>query len=76
MNADGSNPVNISKNPSVDSEPGWAPSGEKIAFSSNRDGNFDIFTMSADGSNQTNITRSNRHDAYPDWFPIVVRSLA
>ena len=37
--------------------PAWAPDGTKIAFSSNDDGNEEIFIMNADGTNRTQITR-------------------
>jgi len=39
----------------------------KIAFTSNRDGNNEIYVMNADGSNQTNLTNSPAFDWYPDW---------
>jgi len=32
------------------------PDGSKIAFGSNRDGNFEIYVMDADGSHQTRLT--------------------
>ena len=37
MNADGSNPVNLTKNDSRDTMPSWSPDGTKIAFVSDRD---------------------------------------
>ena len=37
----------------------------QIAFSSDRDGNWEIYVMDADGKNQRRLT-NNRHD---DWFP-------
>ena len=40
-----------------------------IAFQSNRDGDFEIFTMNADGSNQTQLTNNIAHDFGPDWSP-------
>ena len=42
--------------PAIDREPGWSPDGTKIAFASDRDGNYEIYTMNADGTNQTRIT--------------------
>ena len=41
----------------------------KIAFASNRDGNFEIYIMNADGSNQTNLTSDPANDEYPSWSP-------
>jgi Tol biopolymer transport system component len=49
--------------------------GTKIAFSTNRDGNVQIYTMNIDGSAQTNL--SNRlgdgHDFSPDWGQLAER---
>lgn len=40
----------------------------KIAFTSSRDSNFEIYTMEANGSNQMRITNS-QYDASPKWSP-------
>ena len=59
-------------NTAVDTSDGvftiW-PQGGMIAFTSDRDGTYDIFTMYADGSNPQNITGSLGEDRYPDWSP-------
>ena len=41
----------------------------KIAFSSNRDGNWEIYVMNADGTNQTRLTNDAGPDDYPSWSP-------
>jgi Tol biopolymer transport system component len=41
----------------------------KIAFTSNRDGNYEIYVMNADGSEQTNLTNHPAGDANPCWSP-------
>ena len=47
---------------------GAFPGGNgKIAFTSGRDGNFEIYTMNADGSAQTNITNNAATDRDPAW---------
>lgn len=40
-----------------------------IAFTSERDGNADIFTMHTDGSNQVNLTNHPANDYTPVWSP-------
>ena len=40
MNADGSNPVNLSNNVANDSQSYFFPDGKRIAFSSTRGGNL------------------------------------
>jgi TolB protein len=41
----------------------------RIAFQSNRDGNFEIYTMVGDGSNQQRMTYSQANDVSPCWSP-------
>ena len=38
--------------PANDARPTWTPRGDKISFSSDRDGNMDVFTKLADGSGE------------------------
>jgi len=48
---------------------GGAPAGDKIAFASARDGNWEIYVMNADGSGQTRLTNNPAEDAMPAWSP-------
>ncbi|WP_346817878.1 NTTRR-F1 domain [Bacillus paramobilis] len=41
----------------------------KIAFTSTRDGNAEIYVMNADGSNQTRLTNNAASDSDPAWSP-------
>ena len=41
----------------------------KIAFTSTRDGNREIYVMNADGSEQTNISNDPAPDYQPSWSP-------
>jgi hypothetical protein len=50
------------------STPG-APAIGKIAFHSDRDGNFEIYVMNADGAGQTNLTNDPAGDNFPAWSP-------
>ena len=40
-----------------------------IAFSSYRDGNWEIYRMNIDGSNVVRLTTHNTDDLYPAWSP-------
>ena len=52
-----------------DRQPSWSHDGSRIAFSSRRDGNGEIYVMNADGTGQTRITRSPSEDFAPSWRP-------
>lgn len=69
MNADGSNPVNLTDNPATDAGGIWSPDGTKIVFASNRDGSNEVYVMNADGSNQTRLTNNAVGDTNPYWSP-------
>ena len=51
------------------SAPAWSPDGRKIAFTSERDGNSEVYVMNANGSGQRNLTRDPAYDADPTWSP-------
>jgi TolB protein len=42
---------------------------EKIAFSSYRDGNMDVYVMNPDGSDQRRLTTDSSWDWWPSWSP-------
>jgi len=67
MDSDGSHPVNLTNNLAEDRRPTWSPDGSQIAFTSNRDGDREIFVMGADGSKPTNLTNNSVDDWAPHW---------
>ena len=48
---------------------GYASRKTKIAFTSSRDGNFEIYVMDGDGGNQRRITVNPTIDEDPAWSP-------
>ncbi|HIM12588.1 TPA: hypothetical protein EYM26_17535, partial [Candidatus Poribacteria bacterium] len=69
---DGQNQVNLTNNPASNQSPSWSPGGAKIAFSSNRDGNREIYVMDIDGQNQVNLTNNPAKDITPIWLSQVL----
>jgi TolB protein len=49
--------------------PIWSPDGTKIAFTTNRDGNPEIYVMNKDGSGVRRMTNSPGIDVSPTWSP-------
>lgn len=45
------------------------PNMSRIAFVSEREGNWDIYLMNADGSDVRNITKNAALDGHPSWSP-------
>lgn len=48
-------------------DPAISPDGKMIAFSSNRNGNWEIYIMCLDGSKQTRLTDISSDDVSPIW---------
>lgn len=68
VNPDGSS-VNLTASSGDDIHPAWSTDGRRIAFSSARTGNFEIYTADADGSNLTQLTNSRGFEEWPVWSP-------
>ena len=49
--------------------PAWSPDGSRIAFTSNRDGNPEIYVMNRDGSGLRRMTNNPSIDVTPTWSP-------
>ena len=66
----GTSPLRLTNNTDHDGDPVWSPTGTKIAFRSDREGESAIYTMNADGTNPTRITIDPDYQAEPSWQPI------
>ncbi len=68
MYAQVANIVNLTNSTTSDNRfPRVSPDGSKIVFTTNRDGNYEIYLMNADGSGQTRLTSSSGDDMAPSW---------
>ena len=63
----GENPRKLTKNPGVDHDPAWSPDGKRIAYSSERDRNTDIYVMDTNGRNSQKLT-----NAGSNYSPLMV----
>lgn len=68
MNNDGGVPQQITTTPS-DTNPDVSPNGSQIAFMSQRDGNWEIYTSDLQGSNLKRLTSDPANDGLPVWSP-------
>lgn len=63
MNSDGTRQRNITKSPGISEyDAAWSPSGRRIAFASDRQGDEEIYTMSPDGSRVQQLTVNDAAD--------------
>ncbi|MDE0468507.1 MAG: hypothetical protein OYL97_15760 [Candidatus Poribacteria bacterium] len=69
MNPDGTGQIKLTRHPASDSQPVWSPTGDKILFTSNRDGISDLFLMNADGTNVQQVFQKLANRRHGTWAP-------
>lgn len=66
---DGTAVTQLTNDPSEDMMPVFSPDGSKIAFCSNRTGNWDIYIMDLTGGQPVQITNDPADDFHPSFSP-------
>ena len=61
--------VPVTNGPGDDLGAAYSPDGSRIAFASNRDGNFEIYVVDADGANPVRVTETDANETEPAWSP-------
>ena len=69
VSAEGGTAKPLTMHEAHDYQPVWSRDGKKIAFASDRYGNFDVFVMSSNGGEATRLTYHSAND-YPFDFSI------
>ena len=59
----------LTMHPAYDGMPLWSPDGKRIAFASDRYGNFDVFVMAAGGGDATRLTVHSAEDIPSSFTP-------
>lgn len=65
----GGRAIRLTVHEAYESNPQWSPGGQRIAFTSDRHGNDDLFVMDADGSNIRQLTYHSASDELTGWMP-------
>jgi len=55
--------------PAEDRDPAWSPDGTRLAFASNREGNWELYLWSATDGSITRLTTDPAYDGAPAWSP-------
>ncbi|MFO0827993.1 MAG: DPP IV N-terminal domain-containing protein [Phycisphaerales bacterium] len=66
---DGRTVTQLVSDASDDMMPALSPDGTKVAFVSNRNGNWDVFVVSSEGGPATQITFEADDEVQPTWSP-------
>ena len=69
INADGSNPLNLTGHSANDLDPDWSPDGKTILFESIRDDNYEIYAVNPDGTDLRRLTDHPLEDQHARWSP-------
>jgi Tol biopolymer transport system component len=68
VHADGSGFRVLARGANQSVNPTWSPDGQSLAFETNRDGDFEIYSVRLDGRDVNNLTRTpQKDDRLPAW---------
>ncbi len=66
---DGATVTHLVADPAADVQPAFSPDGRRVAFASDRSGNWDIYILDLDSQKVSRITRSPFAELHPTWSP-------
>lgn len=69
VNADGTDPTDVTNSSAYDRDPTWSPDGTKTAFFRGPEGSPGLYVMEADGSDVQEVVLSVEGGGEPTWSP-------
>jgi hypothetical protein len=69
MNADGTNPIQLTNAPGEEISPSWSPDGAKLVYIGSSDGTRALYTINADGTGATQMAAGDGFVDDPVWSP-------
>ncbi len=73
VGSEGGAAVRLTTNPANDSRPVWNRDGQSFAFSSDRNGNYDIFILPLNQNPVKQLTYHSKNDVATDWTGETIR---
>ena len=65
----GENVRQFTRNKATEASPAWSPGGGRIAYASDKTGDYEIWIVDADGQNCRQLTHTESVDIDPCWSP-------
>lgn len=62
-------PVRITTHEAEDRSPSWSPDSKRLVFASDREGDYEIFSIGTDGNSVERLTENPGPDQSPTWSP-------
>jgi TolB protein len=61
--------IRLMENKANEVTPAWSPDGTKISFTSDRDGDEEIFVLHLKSKEVKQLTHNDSRDIHPNWSP-------
>ncbi|MFQ5340457.1 MAG: DPP IV N-terminal domain-containing protein [Anaerolineae bacterium] len=65
----GGQPIRLTDDVGEDRSPAWSPDGTRIAFTSRRDANWDLYLLDVASGQERRLTVNPHYDGEPAWSP-------
>gem|GEM_PF-893653 len=65
----GATVTRLTSDPASEIQPCFSPLADKVAYASNRSGNWDVWVIGVDGANPTQLTSGTGNELHPSWSP-------